>query len=117
MKQILLATCLLLTSLLSFQAFAGKDIHLNPNESKELSNDFAWTINATCDIQGEAQQGKIMVRVVEHTSVVNGRNLAKGESSSFAVKSHDSISVTAEPGAKVHLVNLTNTALDANCSV
>ena len=98
--------------IMSSPVYAGKVIKLSPNESKSLTNHALWTLNATCNIQGKS---KILVSVVENKCKVNGKNLSKGQATSVTVKSHESISVSAEPGTTVSLVNMGSDAVEAVC--
>ncbi len=98
---------------LSSQAYAQHVIKLNPKESKSLTNHSLWTLNATCNIQGT--KSKILVSVEENKGQVNGRNLAKGQATSVNVKNNDSISVSAEPGTTVTLINLGDDSVEAVC--
>jgi hypothetical protein len=97
-------------------AFAQKVIKLSPKESKSLTNNYLWTINATCNIQGSQISSKILVSVEENKGQVNGKNLSKGQATSVSVKNNDHISVSAEPGAIVTLINLGDDSVQAVCS-
>ena len=97
---------------MSSPVYAGKVIKLSPNESKSLTNHAMWTMNATCNIQGKS---KIRVSVVENTCKVNGKHLTKGQATSVNVKNHENITVSAEPGTTVSLVNMGSTSIEAVC--
>ena len=98
------------------QAFAHV-IKLSPQESKSLTNHYAWTLNATCNIQGTVKKGKILVSVVENKGTINGKDLSKGHATSIQLKTHSSISVSAEPGTTVNLVNQSNDPVEADCLI
>ena len=98
------------------QAFAHV-IKLSPNESKSLTNHYSWTLNATCNIQGDVKKGKILVSVLENKGKINGVNLSKGHGTSIRLKNNASISVSAEPGTTVNLVNLSNDPVQADCMI
>lgn len=106
----------LVFALISAPVYAQKMIKLSPNESKSLTNTYLWTINATCNIQGSETKSRILVRVMENEGRVNGKSLSKGQATSVNVKNKDNISVSAEPGAIVTLVNLSNDSVQAVCS-
>lgn len=106
---------LLASLLMAPCVYAQNTIHLSPQESKLLTNHTFWTLNATCNIQGSQSKNKIMVRVLENKGSVNGRNLTKGQSTSFTVSDHQAISVSAEPGTQVNLTNLGTTTIQALC--
>ena len=103
--------------LMSAPVYAGKVISLSPKESKSLTNHYLWRLNATCNIQGSKTNSKILVGVDENKGQVNGKNLSKGQSTSVNVKNNDNISVSAEPGAIVHIINLGDGSVQAVCSV
>ena len=71
-----------------------------------------WTLNATCNIQGKS---KILVSVVEKNCKVNGKHLKKGQATSVNIKNHESITVSAEPGTTVSLVNMGSDDVEAIC--
>lgn len=102
--------------LISPSVFAGKIIKLSPNETKSLTNTYLWTINATCNIHGGQSKSKILVSIVESKGQVNGKHLSKGQATSVNVKNNDNISVSAEPGATVTLINLGENSVQAVCS-
>jgi hypothetical protein len=103
--------------LMTAQAYAGSVIKLSPKESKSLTNHSLWTLNATCNIKGGENKNKILVKVTENTGKVNGKNLAKGQATAVHVKNNDHVSVSAEPGTTVNLVNLGDDPVQAVCSV
>ena len=112
----MLKTCItagLAFVIMSSPAYAGNVIKLNPNESKSLTNHAMWTLNATCNIQGKS---KILVSVVENTCKVNGKHLTKGQAMAVNVKNHESITVSAEPGTTVSLVNMGAASVEAVCT-
>lgn len=113
LKRLLIA--LFTFAVMTPQAFAQQTIKLNPKESKQLTNSLLWTLNATCKIQSEQGTNVIRVSVTENKGTVNGRNLTKGQATSLRVKGHESISVSAEPGTTVNLVNLGSKAVEAVC--
>ncbi len=100
-------------SIMSSPVYADRVIKLNPNESKSLTNHALWTLNATCNIQGKS---KILVSVVENTCKVNGKHLTKGQATSVNVKNHERITVSAEPGTTVSLVNMGSDSVEAICT-
>lgn len=102
-------------TLLSSQVFSHT-IKLSPKESKSLTNHTLWTLNATCNIQVNQPKSKILVSVTENKGQVNGKSLTKGQKTSLNVKNNSSISVSAEPGTTVNLVNLSNDPVQAVCS-
>ena len=102
--------------LMSSPTYADKTIQLGPNETKSLTNTYLWTINATCNIHGSETKSKIIVSVVENKGRVNGKNLSKGQATSVNVKNNDNISVSAEPGAIVTLINMGDDSVQAVCS-
>lgn len=100
---------------LSAPVYAGKTIKLNSKESKSLTNHTLWTLNATCNIQSAKANSKILVSVVENNCKVNGKKLSKGQATSVTVKNNATISVSAEPGTTVSLVNMGTESVEAVC--
>lgn len=95
----------------------SKTLSLNPNETKLLTNHSLWTLNATCNVQGMNQaKSKIKIIVLKNTGTINGKNLSTGQGTSVTVKNNSSISVSAEAGTQINLINLGSEALQAVCS-
>jgi hypothetical protein len=109
-------TAVFALALMCSQAYAGKVLKLNSNESKSLTNHTLWTVNATCNIQGKRTEIKILVSVLENNCKVNGKKLSKGQATSVTVKNNESIQVSAEPGTKVNLSNLGSDSVEAVCA-
>ncbi len=101
---------------MSSQAYAQNVIKLSPNETKSLTNNYLWTLNATCNIQVKQTKSVILVSIMENKGKVNGKNLTKGHATSVTVKNNESITVSAEPGTTVNLVNMGSDSVQAVCS-
>lgn len=104
--------CLLSTPLTSH----GLDLKLAPKGSQVFENSYHMTVNATCKIQCH-ETDTIQIRMTTHQGSINGKSLSDGQTTSLSVHNNDSITVSAEPGAKVNLVNLGNGPVLANCSI
>lgn len=91
------------------------ELKLAPNGSKIVTNHFAWTLSATCVINTKTKH-TIRVSILDNSGVVNGKSLATGQTTSMVVQNHDSISVSAEPGTKITLQNMSNDPIQASCS-
>lgn len=97
-------------------AHASKTIILSPNETRLLSNNTLWNLNATCNVQCAHQSGgKIKISVLKNKGIVNGKNLSSGQTTSLNVKNNSSISVNAEAGTQINLINLGTEQLVAIC--
>jgi hypothetical protein len=104
-----------LALLLSQAVYAQTVIKLNPKESKSLTNHMMWTLNATCSLQASGTQNKVLISVLEHEGKVNGKKVAKGHPTALNVAGSKNISVSADPGATVHLVNMGDHSVEAVC--
>ena len=116
----MIRTCLMtivVTLTMSSPLYADKVINLGAKESKSLTNHTLWTLNATCNIKGKIGKSKILVTVNENQGNINGKKLSKGQATSVDVKNNAHISVTAEPGTKVTIRNLSNDSVQADCTV
>ena len=117
MSKIINLSILILIGFLGSPAQAQKTIKLSPNETKSLANNSLWTINATCTIQGNIKKkNKIRISVLKNKGTVNGKNLSSGQATSVTVKNNSSISVSAEAGTEINLINLGNEGVQAVCS-
>ena len=92
-------------------------IRLAPNETKLLANNTPWTLNATCTIQCiHKNNSKIKINVIKNSGIVNGKNLSTGQGTLIQVKNNSSVSVSAESGTQINLINLGADELQAVCS-
>ena len=110
------AMILFVFMLISSHAYAQNVIHLSPKESKSLTNNYVWTLNATCHMQVTKTTSVIVVSVLDNKGRVNGKELEKGQTTSITVKNNENISVSADPGTTVHLVNMGTDSVQAVCS-
>jgi hypothetical protein len=93
-------------------------ISLNPHESKSLTNNSFGILHATCVVQNVHQKSsKIKINVLKNSGTVNGRRLSTGQGTLIQVRNNGSVSVSAESGTKINLINLGAGALQASCSV
>lgn len=117
MSQFINLSVVLIIGFFCSQTHAERIIHLAPNETKVLSNSSPWTINAQCTIQGTEQtKGRIRISVLKNKGSVNGKNLTTGQATSVTVKNHSNISVRADAGTEINLINLSSEDLQANCA-
>ena len=111
------AITLLALITLSAPVYAQKSITLLPKGSKLMTNNYGFTVNATCSVQGHQARNKIRISVLQNQGTVNGKHLSKGQATSVTLTSSDSISVSAEPGMSVNLMNMGSDRIQADCSV
>ena len=103
--------------LLSSQLYAQQvSLNLMPKVSKVVTNHYGWTLLANCTIHATQPKSKIVVSVLRNNGSVNGRNLTNGHATSVVVRNNDNISVSAEPGATVNILNLGTDSVQATCS-
>ena len=117
MKSILHLSVFVAIAAMSMQAHPqSMSVNLAPQQSKMLANSSPLTINATCTIQTKHDAQKIQVHVHKNNSHVNGLMIHDGEQKTLKINNHDSISVSAEPGAEVTIVNQGEDSIQAVCS-
>ena len=117
MKKIISLSVIALFGILSLPAYAQKVIKLSPNQTKMLANNSLWTLNATCNIQGVSQKHtRIKISVLKNSGTINGKNLSSGQSTSLKVKQNSTVSVSAEAGTQIQLINVGSENLEAVCS-
>ncbi len=103
-------------TLVATQTYAHKvDLKLMPKTSKLITNHYASTLTANCIIQTKESKNKILVSVVENKGRINGKRLSKGQATSITVHNNQSISVSADAGAQVNLLNLGVDSVNAIC--
>ncbi len=94
-----------------------KTIKLNPNETKQLANNTLWTLNATCVVQcTHHTNSKIKINVIKNSGIINGKKLSTGQGTLIKVKNNSSVSVSADSGTQINLINLGTDELQAVCS-
>jgi len=113
MKLILKMTVLSL--ILSSASVFAHTIKLSPKETKSLTNHSPWVLNATCNIEGKVNHGKVLVSIVENKGKVNGKSLSKGQTKSVNFSQNENISVSADPGTTVNIINVGEEQVQADC--
>ncbi|WP_131794750.1 hypothetical protein [Fluoribacter gormanii] len=118
MNKIMTLSLFIIFGLFCSQSNAQKTIKLSPNETKLLANNTLWTLNARCVVQCTHQNsGKIKINVIKNSGVINGRKLSTGQGTLIRVKNNSSVSVSAESGTQINLINLGSDELQAVCSI
>lgn len=92
------------------------NLDLQPKQDKVLSNSTLWTIHATCQIHGNTNKKTIKIKGNKDGGQVNGKILGVGKATSLTVYSDKTVQVTAEPGAQVTIINMSNDPVQAVCS-
>ncbi|MDF1758259.1 MAG: hypothetical protein P1U74_08185 [Legionellaceae bacterium] len=92
------------------------NLTLASHQSKTIANNFLWTINANCTIHSTEDDKTILVSSVKSGSKINGNTLISGHKTSVKVNDNDVIVVSAEPGAKVSIINTSSKPIKACCS-
>jgi hypothetical protein len=96
----------------------AKTIKLGPNESKMMANNAPFTLNATCSVHGtNAIKSKIRIVVLKNKGIINGRKLSSGQGTAVSVKNDSSISVSADSGTQINLINMGSEHLEAVCVI
>lgn len=114
MSKILSLSLMIFIGFFSMQAAAQKSIHLAPKEAKQMTNSGLWTLNANCTIQGG--KGKIKILVLKNKGTINGRQLSSGQATYVMVADNSNISVSAESGTQINLINLGSEHVHAVCT-
>lgn len=113
----ILSTVVLIAILMQPAKAQNLQLTLAPHSAKLIENNYIFSLDARCTIQADKKQNTIKLHVLEKTGTVNGKHLSKGQSTSVTVSDHDALSVHAEPGSKVNVLNLSDNLVHANCSV
>jgi hypothetical protein len=97
--------------------YAQRTLKISPNETKSLTNNTLWTLNATCAIQCDHQNNnKIEVNVIKNSGVINGKKLSAGHGTLIQVNNNSSVSVSAPSGTQINLINLGSSEVLAVCA-
>jgi hypothetical protein len=89
-------------------------LQLNPRVSKVVTNYYPRMLNANCTIATPVKN-KILISVLRNRGAVNGKILGHGQATAVKVSNRDNITVSAEPGTMVSLVNLGRSPVQAIC--
>lgn len=92
------------------------NLSLSSHKSQTFTNDYLWTINATCTFHVNKGNDMIKISSINKNSSINGKNISAGHQTSINVKDQSNITVSAEPGAKVIIQNTSPENITANCS-
>jgi hypothetical protein len=92
------------------------NLDLQPKQDKVLKNSTLWTIHATCQIHGNESKKMIKIKGNTDGGQVNGKELNVGQATSLTVYNDKTVTVTAEPGAQVTIINMSNDPVQAVCS-
>lgn len=92
------------------------EYELPANDPQIFSNIFFWTIKANCTIISESAENLISVKMLRKTGSVNSQQLTSGDTLEITVQAGDKLSISADSGAKVELVNLGHKTIVASCS-
>ena len=113
-----LINTLLLTTIMLFTSHQAQAMNLDlaPKGDKVLTNNTLWTIHATCHIHASSAKKTIKIHGVKNSSQVNGKSLLAGQTTSMIVYADKTVEVTAEPGAQVNIMNLSDESVEAVCS-
>ncbi|WP_392536988.1 hypothetical protein [Legionella sp. 227] len=119
MNKIMTLSLFIIIGLFCSQSNASqKTFKLSPNETKLLANNTLWTLNATCVVQcSHPNNSKIKINVIKNSGTINGKKLSTGQGTLVRVKNHSSVSVSAESGTQINLINLGSEELQAVCSI
>lgn len=112
----IIKSLLLIGSVVLSAQLEAKTLSLAPNETKMLANSAPFTINATCNVHANHPiNAKVRIVVLKNQGVINGRNLSSGQGTSVRVKNNSNISVSAEAGTQINLINMGSEHLEAVC--
>lgn len=92
------------------------EIVLASNDPKVFPNVFMWTVKGHCTVISDEQDNYLSFKALRKTGSVNGIQLTEGNSLSLIVHPNETISVTADPNAKVEIVNTGLNTVKAICS-
>ena len=114
MTKLLASFMLASVAMFSLQAHALRTLSLGPNQSQHFRSPIA--LNANCTIQSNNQAANVIkISVLSNHGVVNGKTLSPGESTSVSVRHNSTITVSAEAGTEIDLLNLSAEGLLASC--
>lgn len=100
------------------QLTAGPQISYDfePNKAQVLENNFFWVINGQCLVKTADASNDISATLLAKKGKVNGTVLNKGDSIVITVHNGDSFMLSADPGARVEIVNRGNSVVHADCT-
>lgn len=99
----------------SFQSGPPVDYKLPPQDPQVFSNVFMWPVKATCTIQTDESQVDIGFKVLRKKGSVNNMSMSAGDTLQLTFYPNQKVTLTAEPGGKVELTNLSSSTVNARC--
>lgn len=112
----LFTTCAFSTSDHVFTQGLAIEYELPTNEAQTFSNIFLWTIKAVCTVISDAPDNPLTIKMLRKTGVVNGDPLKSGDLVNLIVHPGDKLYITADPAAKVELMNTGPQTIKASCA-
>lgn len=128
MRSIMNLAAVFVLCILSFTASAkninpqeiviGSGVHykLLPNDPQIISNQYLWTVNATCIIKSKTEDNFLSFKVTKKQGTLNDEVLVAGDSRVIRLKYNDEMKMTAKSGAEVELLNIGKDPIVTECT-
>ncbi len=96
------------------------DYELPPQDPQILANSWFWAITATCNISGKDKNSKILAEALSKSGKINNDPISAGDPPKLIIvhpAPGDTVTVSADSGAKVKLTNKGRHPILARCWV
>ncbi|MCC5015446.1 MULTISPECIES: hypothetical protein [Legionella] len=92
------------------------EYRLAPNEPVVFANSWFWTITAICTTHIEGSHTELYAEMINKKAKINGKLFEKGARESMVIHHGEKITISADSGAKVKLINQGSYLVKAHCS-
>lgn len=89
---------------------------LLPHEPIIIPNVWMWPVSGSCVIKSKKPESLLTFKVLTKSGSLNGEELKKGDTASLIVHNKETFYITAQPGARVEIVNESEHEVRAYCS-
>ena len=93
----------------------GVQYKLAPNDPQIISNQYLWTVSATCTIKSKEPNSFLSIKVTRKEGTLNGKPMATGDSRTIRINYGDEFNITAMSGAELELLNIGNKDIISEC--
>lgn len=92
------------------------EYQLVPNEPVIFANSWFWTITAVCTTHLEGPHTKLYAEIINKKAKINGKTFEKGDKEFMVIHHGEKLTISADSGAKVKLINQGSYLVRAHCS-
>lgn len=100
----------------NFATGVAMEADLHPNEPEVFNNFLLWKVKGSCEVISDAAENPISFHMITNKGTLNGVEFAPGESLFLVAQPGQRFELSAEPRAKVEVLNLGAQLIKIKCS-